>query len=139
MSRGWKTTVARALGISRTQFHAYQNGSQRIPETIFDRARALPKLPDPLERGRKFRREEPPIPDGTVVLNDGPMSADELRLIGFHFNPEDWRSGIAGIAMAKKKTIAEWPKRGVPQGQAKLLRRRYHESIQQLIHRADGQ
>jgi hypothetical protein len=55
------------------------------------------------------------------------MTADELRLIGTFFNGTNWLEGVARIAMAKKKTIAEWPKRGVPAAQAALLRKRHHE------------
>jgi len=122
--RGWKTVVIQALNLSESEFRDYELGLRAVPEQVMDRALALPRLPDPVpNQGR--RRQEPPIPEGTRVRETGPMTFDELRFIGCFFDSNDWMTGIARVANAKRKTISEWRKRGIPDNQAKVIRFRY--------------
>jgi hypothetical protein len=55
------------------------------------------------------------------------MTFDELRFIGCFCEPNDWLAGIARVANARRKTISEWRKRGIPDNQAKAIRFRYQK------------
>lgn len=128
--RGWKKQVADALKIRPAELKSYEDGLRGVPDDIIERARSMSVLADPPPQIRSRPRREPPsIPPGTRVHNEGPMTATELYLIGLTFNSSDWLSGVGGVAVAKRKTIAGWPKRGVPPSQAALLRKRYHEKL----------
>ena len=126
--KGWKGEVARILGVTKHEMYSFERGLKSVPVDVIEKARAMPKLAARRRRKGKHRdRMTPPIPPGTVVKEHGPMSKEELWLIGDALKGGDWLAGAAGAANASAKTITGWQKRGVPQAQADLLRRRYRE------------
>lgn len=138
-TRGWKAAVIKALNLTESEFRDYDRGFRPVPEQVIERALALPKLPDPVLARPAKRREEAPLPPGTRLHETGPMTFDELRLLGSYFDPVDWLAGISRVANARKKTISEWRRRGVPENQAKAIRYRYQKAqIADAVSDIDG-
>lgn len=127
MSRGWKTLAAKALDLKPSEFRDYEQRLRAVPEAVIVRASQL-QQPISAKQPKATKRKAASIPPGTKVLDTGPMSFEELRLIGSFFDAQDCIGGACRIVNATRKTISDWKRRGIPRNQVKAIRLRYWEA-----------
>lgn len=121
--RGWRAAAAEALGMKPHELRAMELGDRPVTHEVVAKAQSLPQA-----RRERAARRRPVVPAGASVADGGPMGAAELHLIGLALDPADWASGAARVVNVNPATVVGWSSRGVPQGKADALRRRWRET-----------